>query len=236
MPITPSVEDFKIITAVCEVRYQDAYLLFDHTGRICEEMRNSFSSVRVNSASPNNTIFQAEEGGFGLELGQSRFSSSKNLDKRLEKFGEYSKRFFDCVTTYLAIKVFTRIGLRVNFRMEYPDLDKAMAALTSLKLTTLPATQRCGASSEPMEIMLRWQSDQIGALLHLKAEKGSIDVILPPELELEKPEIHKSITGLLIDVDYYTVAPVEKSQWDASAWITQSMKTIKKDVDLILAG
>jgi hypothetical protein len=234
--ITPlSVSDFKMTLAVCEVRYENAYLIYDRTGFICDELRKLFTGLNVINASPNQTVLQAEEGSFVLELTQSRFTSQKP-DSNLETFGAHAKRFFTSILYSLDVKVFTRVGLRVFFRKEFKDLAEAKAAFARLKLVDLKPMERFGAASEPHEILLRWEGDQIGTTLRLKAETGKIDVILPPEIQPERPEIHKSINGLILDVDYYTVAPVERSQWDASAWIPQSIRTIRKGSDSIFGN
>ncbi len=170
-----------------------------------------------------------------MELPQCRFSTNKP-DASLEAFAAHCKTFFDSVVTNLDVKVFTRVGLRILFRKDFKDLDEAKAALNSLKLVNLQSTERFGAAPEPQEISLRWEGDQLGATLRLKAESGKIDIVLPPELESEKPEIHKSFNGLILDVDYYTVAPVERSQWDAPTWILRAVRTVKKNVDSIFGN
>ena len=71
--------------------------------------------------------------------------------------------------------------------------------------------------------------------LRLKAEKGTIDLILPPELEVPNHEIHTETIGLLLDVDYYTVAPVERGQWDPTAWIPQAVRTVKREIDSVMS-
>ena len=235
--MTPSitVSDFKPTLAVCEIRYENAYLIYDRTGLICADLRKLFTDLRVVSPSPNQTILQAEEGSFGLELNLCRFTTQKP-DSQLEAFAEHGKRFFDSVLYNLDIKAFTRIGLRVMLRRDFKDLDSAQAALTSLNLVNIPPGERFQASAEPREVSIRWEGKQIGTNLRLKAGGATIDVILPPELEAKQPEIHKSIFGLELDLDYYTVAPVERSQWDASSWITHSLRTMKKGADSILGN
>lgn len=230
-----TVADFKMTSAVCELRYENAYLIYDRTGQVCQEARSFYTDCTVVTAVPNQTIFQAKEGSFVLELAQCRFSTTKP-DSTLEKFAEHCKGFFDSVTNNLEVKVFTRIGLRIFLRKDFKDLDEAKAALTSLKLVNRESAERFGAASEPHEVFFRWEGTQLGAMLHLKAESGKIDAVLPPELEAEKSEIHKSFNGLVLDVDYYTVAPVERSQWDAPAWILRSLRTIKRDVDTIFGN
>jgi hypothetical protein len=229
------VSDFKMSMAICEVRYENAYLLFDRTGLICNELRTLFTGLTVVTAAPNQTTLQAEEGSFALELTQCRFGSQKP-DSQLEMFATHGKRFFDSVLYNLEIKAFSRVGLRSFFRKEYKSLDEAKAAFTSLKLVNVTPTERFGAASQPHEIGLRWQGSQIGTTFRLTAESGTIDVHLPPELQPEKPDIHKAISGLLLDIDYYTVAPVERSQWDAAAWITHSIRTMKKGADSLFGN
>jgi hypothetical protein len=235
MPIPLSIADFKVTSATCELRYESAYLIYDRTGQVFHDVRGLYTDCRVINATPNQTLFQADEGSFALELSQCRFSTT-TPDPSMEKFGTNCKRFFDSVAILLDIRVFTRVGLRLFFRKDFKDIDEAKAVLHSLRLVNLKAEERFGAASEPDEVLLRWEGSQVGAMLRLKAESGKIDLILPPELEAEKPEIHKSFNGLIVDVDYYTVAPVERSQYDASAWIPRSVRTMKKNIDTIFGN
>jgi hypothetical protein len=235
MPIPLSTADFKVTSATCELRYENAYLIYDRTGQVFHDIRGLYTNFQVVNATPNQTIFQSDEGAFALELSQSRFSTTKP-DPSLEKFATNCKSFFDSVTVLLDIRVFTRVGLRVFFRKDFKEINEAKAALHSLRVVNLKAEERFGAASAPHEVSLRWEGSQVGAILRLTAQSGKIDLVLPPELEAEKTEIHKSFHGLIIDVDYYTVAPVERSQFDASAWILRSVRTIKKNIDTIFGN
>lgn len=234
-PLRLSVDDFKIISAVCELRYQEACLLYDRTGQVCTEAKARFTDCEIVSAAPNQTILKAKEANFVVELKQCRVTATSS-DRALEDFAATCKAFFDSVTKNLEVKVFTRVGLRVVFRKEYNDMDEAKAALSSLKLLNIPVRERFGAAREPREVILRWDGTQIGTMLRVTADHGKIDVVLPPELELKESEIHKSIIGLLLDVDYYTVAPVERSQWDAAVWIPHSARIVRKETDDVLGN
>ncbi len=233
MPLPLSLDDFKIASAVCELRYEEACLLFDRTGQLCNEAKARYTDCEVVSAVPNQTVLRADEGTFTVELKQCRVGTT-SPDSGLERFGAHCKGFFDSVANSLEVKVYTRIGLRVLFRKEYKDFAEAKAALNSLKLLNLPQVERFGASSEPREMIFRWEGAQIGTMLRLSAELGKIDVVLPPELDMEQSEFHKSLIGLVVDVDYYTVAPVERSQWDAVASIPRALRTIKKESDEVI--
>jgi len=221
--------------AVCEPRYSDAYLIYDRTGEVVHEVQKFFNDVRVLSATPNQTAMQSDQGALALELGQCRLTSDKP-DSNLETFARHCKQYFDIVSDCFDIKVFTRIGLRLLFRKTTTSLDESKAALNSLNLLNRKPVRRFGAAEHPEEFIFRWEGSQIGAMLRVKAETSKIDIILPPELAETGSDIHKSINGLVLDVDYYTVAPVERAQWDATAWVPQSMRTIKREIDSILEG
>jgi len=64
--------------------------------------------------------------------------------------------------------------------------------------------ERFGASSEPKELMLRWEGKQIGTSLRLGVGSGTIDVILPPEIDPKASEIHKSISALIFSMSITT--------------------------------
>jgi hypothetical protein len=230
-----SFADFQLSRAVCETRYENAYMIYDRTGELIQRCSTLFTDVKVIVAQPDKSAFQADEGSFALELGASRFISEKAASG-LEAFSVSCKQYFDLVTDLLQVKVFTRIGLRVIVRKKTKDKDEAKELLKSLKLPTLRSQMRFGASEDPEEVIFRWEGSEIGALVRLRAETTTVDVVLPPELEISESKIHQSVTGLTLDVDYYTVAPVERSQWDAGAWIPQALRYIKKETNDILQG
>jgi hypothetical protein len=235
MPMRLSIDDFKSTLAICEVRYEEAYLLYDRTGKIGDTLRKDFSDFKVVNAAPHQTTFKCKEGSFVLELKSCRFAT-KMAGGKLDSFGRNCKLFFDCVTANLETKVFTRIGLRVMFRKDFKAVEDAKKELNSLSLTTVDSIARFGVAEPPVEVLLRWEDAQIGTTLRLKAETSKFDVELPAEIEPETPEIHKSFHGLNLDVDFYTVAPVEVSQWDASSWISHSIRTIRRDTDQIFGN
>jgi len=70
----------------------------------------------------------------------------------------------------------------------------------------------------------------------LKAETTDIKLAVPPELQDTVPKIDKKTTGLTLDIDYYTVAPVEREQWNSQEWVPQKLRIIRKEVDGILEG
>jgi uncharacterized protein (TIGR04255 family) len=232
-PLT--IDDFKAFSTTCEVRYKNAYLIYDRTGQILEELRETFTDINVSTAGPQQTAFVAEEGSFTLEIGACRFTSGR-IDKNAQTFAKHCKTFFDTVTDQLQIAVFTRIGLRYILRKEFKTEDESKAVLASMMLANLNPTKRFNSSDSPMEILFRWEDAQIGAFVRLKAETTHMKLAVPPELQDIVPKFDQKVTGLTLDIDYYTVAPVEREQWNSQEWLPQKLRLIRKEVDGILQG
>ena len=70
----------------------------------------------------------------------------------------------------------------------------------------------------------------------MKAEKSDFKLVVPPELEDTLEPVEKTLTFLTFDVDYYTVAPVNRDQWNPEEWIPEKLRIIRKECDGILQG
>lgn len=226
-------DDFKPLSVTCELRYRNAYLIYDHTGHVIKEVSEAFTNVAVQVASPQQTAFTSDEGNFTLEIGACRFTAA-HFERNGETFARQCKAFFALATNELEIDVFTRIGLRYISRLEFKTLQESKAALASMMLANLKPTKRFNSSESPTEVMFRWEDEAIGALFRLRAETADIKISAPPELRDHVPAVDKNIIGLTLDIDYYTVATVEREQWDAREWIVEKLRIIRKEADGIL--
>lgn len=236
MPTTMlDIDDFVPFSVTCELRFKNAYLIFDRTGKILEDLREHFTELEISSASPQQTGFTAEEGTFSLEVGACRFTSSK-VDGTGEVFAKQCKLFFGTVVQQLNVTVFTRIGLRYIARKEFKTDEEAKASLASLALANLGPTKRFNISENPIETVFRWEDKDLGVLFRMKAETTIVKVSVPPELRASVPPFDKKIIGITLDVDYYTVASVDREQWEPDEWVRQKLRMVRKEAEAILAG
>ena len=233
MPAGFSIDDFKLKRAVCELRYDKSYLIYDRTGQVFHELKAVVPDLDVTIAQPSNSTAVSENGVFALETGQCRVTAD-NPASNLEEFASICKMYFDTVSRLLEVRVFLRIGLRSIFRCDFKEFDKAREMLASLKLLNLEEGPRFGVDLPASEVSFRWQNDEIGTNFRLVAENATIDILLPPEID-DRRSVHKKVVGLALDVDTYTVLPVERSQWDPTVWIPQSIRRARKEADKIVS-
>lgn len=67
-----TIDDFRPFSVTCELRYKNAYLIYDRTGQVLEELRNSFPSIAVSTASPAQTAPVEREQWNSLEWLQQK--------------------------------------------------------------------------------------------------------------------------------------------------------------------
>lgn len=228
-------DDFALVSVNCELRYRPAFLQFDRTGQILRDLRHSFSEIEVSAAGPQQTSFNSKEGNFVIDLQSCRFTNLPP-DRKIESSARQFKVFSESVCKHLEIDVFTRVGVRIISRKRFDSLKSAKTALALLELPNLSPKRRFNSSESPIEVMFRWEDEQIGATIDLKSEKTEMKINAPQQLREGLPKVDSTTFGLTLDMDYYTVAPVEREQWEAHEWIATKARMMRKEADEILRG
>jgi len=232
-----SIDDFKLRRIVCEVRFPEAFLIFDRSGTVFQTLRREYPAVTQDQAAPTSIQMSSEDWVFTLELTQCRVTSKNLNSTRIEPFTAVCDYFFGLVIELLEIDSFSRVGLRSIYARPYESLAAAREELQSLDyVKALAKEPRFGEAEALKEIGFRWEGEQLGALVGIKAETAKIDATFPPEFEFSQSELHKELNFLTLDVDYYTVAFVEPSQWDAATWIPQAYRIVRKESTKLLTA
>ena len=226
-------DDLSLSKAAFEVRYDNAFLLWDRSGSIWTQIILKQPELRVARAEPSKVVFASRgerELQLTLELGRLGVIAI-NPDKKLSAFTELVTRFTEITTQTLQVQAYTRVGLRVSFFKEYVDREAAAEALLGTRMIQVPAGQHFGLSTpilEP-EVSIRKEDGKNGFSLRLKAEAVKFEFepnfglseFAKPQ-SLEKHRVH-------LDVDCYLQAPVAPSKFYVSDWVDQTLHVIKRD-------
>ena len=83
---------------------------------------------------------------------------------------------------------------------------------------------------------VRWESEKKGATLQCRVETRVVDIQSPIEMVRYMEPIHKETSGVVVDIDYYTIAPVESGQMDVFEWMRHGMLLIARDSGYLFGG
>ena len=232
-----SLSDFRLENAAFEVRYETAYLLWDHAGSISKEISVKWPRIRNVEGSPAKISFVLEDSySFTVELGKS-FGVAYHPQSNLEDFSAILEFFVGLVTKVLQVSAYERVGLRLTYFRTYPDKESASRALTETQIMQLPDGSHFGIDGQPMlpEFGVRWESETQGTTVVVRSEERGIDVERPLGVSEIDP-IHIKKFGIKADFDYFIKAPVPVEKFRLEDWINQAVHVIRRDGPLFLGG
>lgn len=224
------IDDLRLDRGVAEVRYDNAYYLFDRTGVICEAARRKYPDLSMLEATPAKTAFQVGDITFVMELNQSRLVSAKP-QKDLEEFSAASAWYFKLLADQLEITKFNRIAIRLIHRKIFKSMDEAAQAVLDSKLLNVQSGPVFGiqANFKQAEFMVRVDSEKFAAAIWVKSETQNVSFDPPPDARDFIKPVKRENHAFVYDVDYYSVVPVEVGQIAFDQWIKQCLHLVRRD-------
>jgi len=181
---------------------------------------------------PNHTQFETGNFQFFAEPSVVRVVSKDN-----EPFSEFEKMatiFFEMVVEFLDIELFDRVALRTVWAKQYDSTLQTAESFRELGLLSEPAGESFGIKTPPigLDVKVTWEDERMGATLGCRAEKRKVDPKIPWDF---RSQIHLKAAPperyfLVLDIDYFTTAKVQRDQMDAREWIGSSYRFVKKAV------
>jgi len=228
------LETFELEQAAFEVRYPTAYQLWDRAGALWSAVQDAWPAIELIQADPMKQSFRlANVYEIAVELKKAQVSSFKP-EPSLKELRAFLDTYFGLLVKFLDLSVLNRVGFRLRF---YREFDKAAAAAAVMQTDRLRVPDGAhfsieGAVTLP-EFGLRWEGKSLGVMVRLTAEDRKYDFEPHPMLKRVEP-VHFATSGVLLDIDYYTVGIVKSSQLRVDEWIKQAHHVIKRDIGSFL--
>jgi hypothetical protein len=228
---------FPLEQITLEIRYPLALTLWDHAGALWRAVQEKWPDFNLVTAEPAKTVFQAGKTAFVVEVKAARIISL-DANKSMEEFSTIAREFFRLTALHLRVALYERLGLRLIHFKEYKDRAEAASAFHSLGLIKVPDKKKFEIEEPPVnpQYILRWESEKKGTLIQCRAETRKVDWDPPIESVLLFEPIHKEKNGIVLDIDYYTVAPVEIGQVDMGEWFRHGLHIISRDTRYLFEG
>src|SRR5439155_9521733 len=218
---------FQLEQSVLEIRYPLALSLWDKSGALWPSVQEKWPEILPVHADPMKTSFQIGKSGLLVEVELARITTM-NPERSLEQFSATAREFFRLTTQHLQVAMYKRVGLRLLYFKEFKGRKEAATALFSLGLLKVPETKKFEVEEQPVDpqYILRWESDKKGVLLQCRAETRKTDFDPPASLSSLIKPVHQEKSGIVFDVDYYTISPVEPGQMDVVEWIKHGLHVL----------
>lgn len=231
-----NLDAFKLFQATFEIRYDEAYLLWDKSGEIWSAVSQEWPNLKINKAEPNNTTLSVDNFQFSATLDKSYVIDLKPTSS-LSEFISRTDKFIKIICNALKIKQFNRLGFRLIYVKRYPDKESVSKEMLDLNLFKIPG-EKCfkidGKLSLP-KYSYNLEDDASAVRVSLEARETKVDIDEHPSIEEMKP-LHLIKQELVYDIDYSTVGKVSIGQLDVKEWLNQIYHLIKRDSNKVLGG
>ena len=232
-----NLSQFKLRRAVFEVRYPNAYQLWDRAGDLWREATRRWGGLDVLEAQPGSTVFRHDTKRTELSAQLKKTSIVRHYPDNFDDFVEMATDFLNITKNTLEIYEYERVGLRLIYYNSFPDkaaASNAMIALDLMKIPSMPQFSIDGAAILP-EYAVRFEDDKKGATVRIKAESEKQEFKPPLNMDELKPvEVEK--TGVTFDVDYFTTVTISVAQFRAKDWIEGAHHVIRRGSKSFFGG
>lgn len=235
-PPSMTFAELKPFQAVLEVRYADAFSLWDRAGMLWTRLAKKYENLERIQAQPTETIFRL---GKSFELAAKLDGASVvafKPEKNLTEFIQLTDVFFRIVAEILEISAYNRVGCRLIFTKDFSSIQAASAAILATGLLKWPEGQQFSKTGTPVqpEWALRWEDENRGVHLRLRVDERKYEI--KPPLVWEGKYESTTSTEVSWDVDWYTRKRVLVTQMSYSEFIGQCVHAVRRDSDHFLGG
>lgn len=234
MPL--GLAEFAVEQLAFEVRFPEAFLLWDRAGNLAQQAK-AFKGKLV-SAEPGKVVFRKGRLEAAFELTQARVIQH-HPEGALERFADDADQLVALVSTILEVASFTRIGFRAVAFRKTESLAAAANKLLGTGLIRVPvgrsfdAEPTAGASFA--EYGVRLQSRARATTIRLRSDERRLEIEAPAGLKAFDSKVEETF-GLILDVDQFTLAPMEPAQLLTREWVKGALHLYRRDVANFLAG
>ncbi|TWT13805.1 hypothetical protein [Reyranella sp. CPCC 100927] len=234
-----SIDSFALKSLYFELRYIPSFLLWDRAGYIAHGLQGAWPDLIVQEVHPNKQGLRLDQRTSCLvELDKFNFAFHR-VDRDLANVFRHIDDGYLLIARELQLKVFSRVGLRLQFYQTCKNADEAADLVCNTPFGPTISGKHFnieGKVSEP-ETAVRWQDEASGVLIRLRAQTRKVE--FTPGIEVD-PEVLASVkheqSEILLDVDYYISSSTSAGQLKPSAWIKQIVHTVRRDSKIILGG
>lgn len=234
MPPPLPFSSFRRSQLIFEMRYDEAYLLWDRTGSIWTALQPLFKKLRSNQAQPNQQTFIADD-RYVLTIGLQRTSlTDHNPAGNVEKLLETVATFANTAIETLELRALERVGARCIFSLPCKSIEeareKACAALPAF--SSRPPLFNIKSGTIGPTIKLECDDGDFGYIAQLYANEKRFEVNSPPEAtDSGWEKFEKKLAEVLLDLDFHTKKPVRVNAFDCKLWLQGWNKAIARDAD-----
>jgi len=219
-------EDFGTELLTFELRFDEAYHIWDKAGALWSYMHSIAPDLRPAAVQPNQQTLASKNMQLTLELTQLRINVRG--PKALENLLEFGDHFYLKATELLRLSSFTRLGYRsIRTKIFASETEALVATQPFAPKMTLP---KLGQSAKLVgfTVSTRTEGDTAGVSAALKLEKREVNISAPWDAMPFMDDVKLKEFVMFLDCDYFTLGETDQEALNAELWIAQADRRTKQ--------
>ncbi len=215
---------------IFEVRFEQAFLYWDNSGKIFNEILKGWPTATVAAVSTQEAkiVMKNEDEDLTLTFSPQHIHFNQSYPDGIKSMGEFADYVLPIISRYLDVHLFTRIGNRFIYVNKVDDVQASIALLEKSGFFNIPEDKlkKIGTSLNNPGIKFTVVRDNdVGYSFNMAYVNRKLEINVPKPI---KYDVSGFITnGLLVDIDFHTLKLVE----GGNVRVNELLKKNKKDIE-----
>lgn len=211
-----------------EVRYGNGYLYVDRCGSILRSIMGKWPSATAESVAVHETKVVMPDKQITLAFSDKRMSLTQQYPGSVSDIGEVGDFAIEAICKALEIGAFTRVGNRFIYMLKVDDEKESLDLMRKTGFFGSPGEKVSKIGDTVKEANIRFQitrDGEVGYGIRFGHVNRTLNLQLPKPIKYDASKF--ILSGLTIDVDYFTLKPVESGNVKAHELIKKNSKEME---------
>lgn len=225
--------DLVLEQLILEVKYEDGYLYVDRCGKILREIISRWPSATAESVAVSETKIVMSNKQITMAFSDKRILLTQQYPSGISEIGEFSDFAINTICKHLEISAFTRVGNRFIYILKVEDEKESLNLIQKTGFFNIPAEKVSLMGDTVKNVNVRFQitrGAEVGYGISLGHVGRTLNIQLPKPIKYDAGKF--ILSGLAIDVDFFTMKPIESGNVKAHELIKKN----SKDMESLIPG
>jgi hypothetical protein len=227
------VSKMQLERMVFEVRFDHAFLYWDNSGKIFNEILKNWPDATVESVTTQEArvIIKVKDEDLSLSFTPQLVNFDQHFPANIKAMGEFADYALPVIRKHLGVNIFSRVGNRFIYVYKVDDVQTSISLLKKTGFFNVPEDrlEKIGTSlKDPVIKFTVERGDDIGYIFNMAHLNRKLDIKVPKPVKYDDSAFVSK--GLLVDVDFFTIKPVDAG----NVRVHDLLKKNKKDIEYFI--
>ena len=227
------VSKMQLEQMIFEVRFEHAFLYWDNSGKIFNDILKGWPSASVETVTLEGAkvIVKIKEEDLTLTFSPTQINFNQSYPDGIKAMGEFADYALSVIARQLGVNIFSRIGNRFIYMYKVDDVQASIALLEKTGFFSIPEDKfkKIGTSlKNPVVKFTAEKDNDVGYTFNMAHVSRKLEIKVPKPIKYDASAFITD--GLLVDIDFHTLKPVE----GGNIRVHELLKKNKKDIEYLI--